>query len=110
MEENRWEEVRAIIRRPARRKSSREAFGDGDIEEVFYWPVLDDRPRGWATLLRELGQFILGGGRNSRLKELFLGELQPHGSFTFSRGSRLRRAVHNRQHRLHPSNASMGSH
>ena len=50
MEEKRWKEVRAIIRRLARRKSSREAFGDGDIAEVFYWSVVHDRPQGWATL------------------------------------------------------------
>lgn len=49
MEEQRWKEVRVIIRRFARRKTSRESFGDADIVEVFYWAVIHDRPQGWAT-------------------------------------------------------------
>lgn len=51
MEESRWKEVRAIIRRLARRKSARESFGDAEIVEVFYWAVIHDRPQGWATQL-----------------------------------------------------------
>ena len=49
MEERRWKEVCAIIRRLARRKSTREDFGDGDIAGVYYWAVIHDRPQGWAT-------------------------------------------------------------
>jgi hypothetical protein len=62
MEEKRWKEVRAIIRRLARRKSSREMFGDGDIAEVFYWSVVHDRPQGWATF-RESWPIHLRRGR-----------------------------------------------
>lgn len=62
MEEARWKEVRAIIRQLARRKSSREVFGDGDIAEVYYWSVVHDRPQGWATF-RESWPIHLRRGR-----------------------------------------------
>jgi hypothetical protein len=62
MEERRWKEVREIIRRVARRKSSREVFGDGDIAEVYYWSVVHDRPQGWATF-RESWPIHLRRGR-----------------------------------------------
>jgi hypothetical protein len=62
MEEKRWKEVRAIIRQVARRKSSREVFGDADIAEVYYWSVVHDRPQGWATF-RESWPIHLRRGR-----------------------------------------------
>lgn len=62
MEEKRWKEVRAIVRRLAHRKSSREVFGDGDIAEVYYWSVVHDRPQGWATF-RESWPIHLRRGR-----------------------------------------------
>ena len=62
MEEKRWKEVRTIIRQLARRKSSREVFGDADIAEVFYWSVVHDRPQGWATF-RESWPIHLRRGR-----------------------------------------------
>lgn len=62
MEEKRWKEVRTIIRQLARRKSSREVFGDADIAEVFYWSVVHDRPQGWASF-RESWPIHLRRGR-----------------------------------------------
>ena len=62
MEEIRWKQVRAIIVRRARRKSSREIFGDSDIAEVYYWSVIHDRPQGWATF-RENWPIHLRRGR-----------------------------------------------
>ena len=78
MEEKRWKEVRAIIRQVARRKSSREVLGDGEIAEMYYWSVVQtghkvgQRFESWPIHLRR--------GR-SRLKELCRGGLQRHGLF-----------------------------
>lgn len=62
MEEKRWRQVRMFVRKLARRKSSREDFGDGDIAEVYYWSVIHDRPQGWATF-RENWPIHLRRGR-----------------------------------------------
>lgn len=63
MEESRWRQVRTIIRRLARRKSTDERYGDADIVEVYYWSVIHDRPQGWATFIENWPIYLRRGRR-----------------------------------------------